>query len=69
MSEGGSYSDVLQAEGGVKRLLHHSARNLLVVITEGLVLGQFSVEHDGSVKEVTKVSTIPSISSSHISHL
>ncbi|KAB7493708.1 Intraflagellar transport protein [Armadillidium nasatum] len=55
INEAGNCNQVLQAEGGVKRLLHHSGRNLLVVITEGLVLGQFSVEIDGSVRELNKV--------------
>ena len=46
---------VLQADGGIKRLLHHGAQNLLVVITETLVLGQFSVAVDGSVTEFNRV--------------
>lgn len=47
--------EVLQADGGIKRLLHHESRNLLVVITEGMVLGQFSVAIDGAVTEINKV--------------
>lgn len=47
--------EVLQADGGIKRLLHHGSRNLLVVITESLVLGQFSVAVDGSVTEINRV--------------
>ncbi|CAL4114854.1 unnamed protein product, partial [Meganyctiphanes norvegica] len=55
ISEAGSCVEVLQADGGIKRLLHHDARNLLVVITEGMVLGQFSVASDGGVTEINKV--------------
>ncbi|XP_076028823.1 intraflagellar transport protein rempA [Oratosquilla oratoria] len=55
VSETGHCVEVLQADGGIKKLLHHSHRNLLVVITDGMVLGQFSVSQDGSVAEVTKV--------------
>ncbi|KAK3865459.1 hypothetical protein Pcinc_025661 [Petrolisthes cinctipes] len=55
VSESGSCVEVLQADGGIKRLLHHQSRSLLVVITEGMVLGQFSVATDGSVTEVNKV--------------
>lgn len=55
VSESGSCVEVLQADGGIKRLLHHQSRSLLVVITEGMVLGQFSVAVDGSVSEVNKV--------------
>lgn len=56
VSDSGNCVEVLQADGGIKRLLHHESRNLLVVITEGMVLGQFSVALDGSVTEVNKVS-------------
>ncbi|XP_068236628.1 intraflagellar transport protein 140 homolog isoform X1 [Palaemon carinicauda] len=55
VSDTGNCVEVLQADGGIKKLLHHDARNLLVVITEGMVLGQFSVAPDGAVTEVNKV--------------
>ena len=56
VSDTGNCVEVLQADGGIKKLLHHDSRNLLVVITEGMVLGQFSVASDGAVTEVNKVS-------------
>ncbi|XP_047485121.1 intraflagellar transport protein 140 homolog [Penaeus chinensis] len=55
VSDSGNCVEVLQADGGIKRLLHHESRNLLVVITEGMVLGQFSVAIDGAVTEINKV--------------
>ncbi|XP_050709384.1 intraflagellar transport protein 140 homolog [Eriocheir sinensis] len=55
VNESGNCVEVLQADGGIKRLLHHESRSLLVVITESLVLGQFSVAVDGSVTEINRV--------------
>lgn len=64
VNESGNCVEVLQADGGIKRLLHHESRNLLVVITESLVLGQFSVAADGSVTEINRVTLLLSCNNS-----
>jgi hypothetical protein len=55
VSEGGAFVQVLQAEGAILRLLQHQQRQLLVVITDALVLAQFSTDADGAVREISKV--------------
>ena len=47
--------EVLQADGAIRTLLYHDMSDVLVVVTESLVVGQFKVEHDGSLVEVSKV--------------
>ncbi|KAF2347068.1 Anaphase-promoting complex subunit 4 WD40 domain [Trinorchestia longiramus] len=58
VSESGAFVQVLQADGAILRLLHHQQKALLVVITDALVLAQFSTAADGAVHEVSKVITI-----------
>ena len=55
LNENGSCMEVLQADGAIKTLLYHAARDVLVVVTESLVVGQFRAEPDGSLAEVGKV--------------
>ena len=35
--------------------MYHETMDVLVVVTESLVVGQFKVEADGSLAEITKV--------------
>ena len=37
----------------MKKLL--TWNNILIVITENMVIGQFQMEHDGSVRETSRV--------------
>ena len=55
LNENGSCMEVLQADGAIRTLLYHSLSDLLIVVTESLVVGQFKVEGDGSLVEVSKV--------------
>ena len=47
--------EVLQADGAIRTLLYHDLTDVLVVVTESLVVGQFTAEHDGSLVEISKV--------------
>ena len=42
-----------KADGAVKKLL--TWNNILIVITENMVIGQFQMERDGSVRETSRV--------------
>ncbi|CAG0906154.1 unnamed protein product [Cyprideis torosa] len=55
INETGGCVEVLVGDGGILRLLYHSARDLLVAVIEGMILGQFLVDPDGAVTEVSKV--------------
>lgn len=35
--------------------MYHDLGDVLIVVTENLVVGQFRVEHDGSLVEISKV--------------
>ncbi len=65
LSENGSCMEVLQAEGPVRKLLLTS-KNELVVVTESMVIGQFRVEHDGTVGEVSRVKLSTRTKENHI---
>ena len=60
LNENGSCMEVLQADGAGKYLLHYAQSDLIIVITESMVIGQFQMDDDGSIAEVSriKVSTI-----------
>ena len=45
--------EVLQADGAIRTLLYHDIGDILIVVTEALVVGQFKVEQDGSLVEVS----------------
>ena len=47
--------EVLQADGAVKYLLHYAHKDLIIVITENMVIGQFAMEEDGSISEVSRI--------------
>ena len=55
LNENGSCMEVLQADGAIRSLLYHELGEILVVVTESLVVGQFRVEPDGSLVEMSKV--------------
>ncbi len=42
--------EVLQADGAVKYLLHYAESDLIIVITESMVIGQFAIEEDGGME-------------------
>jgi hypothetical protein len=46
---------VLQADGPVRRLRLTTRASELVVVTDNMVIGQFNVEHDGGVKETSRL--------------
>uniref|UniRef100_T1IR84 Uncharacterized protein n=1 Tax=Strigamia maritima TaxID=126957 RepID=T1IR84_STRMM len=54
----GSTTDVCQLDVGIKKLMFHEDRDLMVVITENLILYQFQVSPDGDLEEVSKVKLI-----------
>ena len=58
--------EVLQADGAVKYLLHYAESDLIIVITESMVIGQFAIEEDGGINEISRQSfLIKVISISH----
>ena len=38
-----------------RSLLYHESADVLIVVTESLVVGQFKVEGDGGLSEISKV--------------
>lgn len=52
----GRCTQCFTAEGPVKFLLYSEGRDMIVVVTEGLILSQHRVAHDGTTSEVAKVS-------------
>ena len=57
------------AEGAVKFLLYSEGRDMIVVVTEGLILSQHRVAHDGTTSEVAKVRVMNSKECIYISLL
>ena len=55
MDDKGRCSQCYTAEGPVKFLLYSEGRDMIVVVTEGLILSQHRVAHDGTTSEVAKV--------------
>ena len=55
LNDNGSCMEVLQADGAVKYLLHYAAKDLLIVITESMVIGQFQMDEDGSIAELSRI--------------
>ncbi|XP_043233356.1 intraflagellar transport protein 140 homolog [Amphibalanus amphitrite] len=55
ITESGSCMEVLQADGSIRFLLYYDAKEELVVVTDTMVLGEFQVEYDGTLSEITKV--------------
>ncbi|TRY69166.1 hypothetical protein TCAL_05644 [Tigriopus californicus] len=53
LNENGSCMEVLQADGAVKELLVMGS--VLIIVTETMVIGQFQIEKDGSVTELSRV--------------
>ena len=45
----------MQADGAVKYLLHYAQNDLIIVITESMVIGQFQMDEDGSINEVSRI--------------
>lgn len=57
MDDKGRCTQCFTAEGPVKFLLYSEGRDMIVVVTEGLILSQHRVAHDGTTSEVAKVRT------------
>ena len=55
--------EVLQADGAVKYLLHYAESDLIIVITESMVIGQFAIEEDGGINEVSRQSFLTEVTS------
>ena len=55
--------EVLQADGAVKYLLHYAESDLIIVITESMVIGQFAIEEDGGINEVSRQSFLKEVTS------
>ncbi|XP_066546422.1 intraflagellar transport protein 140 homolog [Amia ocellicauda] len=55
LDEKGKSSQVLSADGPVQKLLYLERRDMLVVITETLLLSQYSVGPEGGTQELMKV--------------
>jgi len=69
LSENGSCREVLQADGAVKRLRLAGGGSELIVVTENMVIGQFAVESDGSVKESSRVKLSTRSKENHLTWL
>ena len=55
MDDKGRCTQCFTAEGPVKFLLYSEGKDMIVVVTEGLILSQHTVAHDGTTSEVAKV--------------
>ena len=55
IDEHGASSRIIQSDGPVKKILYNEQRNILVVVTQHLMLGQYSVGSDGKTTEIMKV--------------
>ena len=55
----GRCTQCFTAEGPVKFLLYSEGKDMIVVVTEGLILSQHRVAHDGTTSEVAKVRAPP----------
>lgn len=55
MDDKGRCSQCFTADGAVKFLLYSEGRDMIVVVTEGLILSQHRVAHDGTTSEIAKV--------------
>ena len=64
LNENGSCMEVLQADGAVKTLLMWN--DILIVITENMVIGQFQSEKDGSVSELSRVKLSTRLKENHV---
>nr|CAD7588438.1 unnamed protein product [Timema genevievae] len=55
-NEEGTCTEVLNTDGSMlKKLLFHERKDCLIVMTEGLNIGQFNVDSKGNLSEVMKV--------------
>lgn len=66
LNENGSCMEVLQAEGAIKTLLHHVSSDVLIVVTENMVIGQFQIDNDGTLSEISKVKMSTRSKENHI---
>ncbi|KAL1464787.1 hypothetical protein WDU94_004405 [Cyamophila willieti] len=55
VSGSGVHVDVLSNESPVRSLLHHPTQPVLIVLTQGPVIGHYISDSDGALTEVTKV--------------
>lgn len=56
LKEDGTSEEVLTSGSSVKFLLYHQSRDILIVMTDAAILGQFEVDPNGELSEVNKVS-------------
>lgn len=52
----GRATQCFTGDGAVKFLLYSEGKDMIVVVTDGLILSQHRVAHDGMTSEVAKVS-------------
>lgn len=55
LKENGSSEDVLSSGSAVRSLLYHGPKDILIVMTEAFIMGQFSVDENGDLKEISKM--------------
>ena len=56
--DSGSCEEVLTSGSAVKSLLFHEAEDILIVMTEAYILGQFHVDSNGGLSEINKVRSL-----------
>eukprot|EP00095_Tigriopus_kingsejongensis_P006204 snap_masked-scaffold252_size238019-processed-gene-1.6 protein:Tk06204 transcript:snap_masked-scaffold252_size238019-processed-gene-1.6-mRNA-1 annotation:"intraflagellar transport protein 140-like protein" len=64
LNDNGSCGEVLQADGAVKKIL--MMETTLIIITETMVIGQFQIEADGTVTELSRVKLSSRMKDNHI---
>ncbi|XP_077862626.1 intraflagellar transport protein 140 homolog [Saccoglossus kowalevskii] len=55
VDEKGGCKAIFNADGAIRKLLYNEYKDILVVVTESLMLSQFSVSPEGHVQELMKV--------------
>ncbi|CAM9937918.1 intraflagellar transport protein 140 homolog isoform X2 [Lampetra fluviatilis] len=55
IDDSGNHSQVLSCDGPIRKMMFAEGKDVLVIITESLVLSQYCVNSDGSVQEIMKV--------------
>ena len=55
MDDRGKCKKCYQLDNGIKHVLYYEVRDIIVVITDNLILTQHSLQADGQFSEVSKV--------------
>ncbi|XP_054719898.1 intraflagellar transport protein 140 homolog [Uloborus diversus] len=55
MKKNGYCEGVLQMETSIRYLAYYQEKDILIVLSKSLILAQFSIEQDGSVRELRKI--------------